>query len=106
MAEGLHAVNNRRLVLDGGIYYHLPTARAARQRGIRYFATSYVTRIVDNDEAPKSRPSMNRDGNPYVGTQHPFVLPCPLDEDFYEGWFAAPVVKLAKTGVVDGLHLD
>ena len=106
MAEGLHPAENRRTTLDGGLYYHLPTAQAAKKRGIRYFATAYVTRIVDNDKAPKSRPSMNSNGKPYVGRQHPCVLPCPLDEDFYEAWFAAPAVRLAKSGFIDGLHMD
>ena len=48
--------------------------------------------------------SVNREGVPYSGGGMDFI--CPLYKPLYEAWFLDPTLKAARTGVVDGLHMD
>jgi len=89
-------------------------ARLAHKYGMRYFGTLYVAnlvRFVEDMNGPV-RLSVDTHGNPYDGmgphsTGHDNIkLPCPLYRPVYEEWFLKPTLEAARTGLVDGLHLD
>jgi len=93
-------------VKDDGVWYDLAMARAAQKYGVRYLAGVYVMRLLESPspEKKKAPRSMDKEGKPYF--PHYPGSPCPLYKPFYEDWFLKPALRAAKTGVVDGLHLD
>ena len=105
-ADMQHASGDRGLVWDGAVTYSVRTARAAHQQGIRYFASAWGSGISSFAKGINARPSMDPSGNPYKGRVQGDVSPCPLDISVYEQCFVAPVLKLLKDGLADGLHLD
>jgi hypothetical protein len=76
--------------------YDFERARLARKHGLRYFATAYVSTLPDYAEG--ARRAVDEEGKE--------VHHCPLDPSLYERWFLDYVLKFAKTGLVDGLHMD
>ncbi len=82
-------------------------ARLAHKYGMRYFAVIYLHTMAAETNAlcPDMRVSVNREGKPYGGKAYGF-LPCPLYRPAYEKWFVEPVLRAARTGLVDGLHMD
>ena len=105
-AENQHAGGDRGLVWEGAVTYSHRTARAAHEHRIRYFASAWASGVSGFADQVKARLSMDRSGNPYKGRVQGDVCPCPLNKPFYAQCFIDPVVKLAKAGLADGLHLD
>ena len=103
IAEGLHDSDFRKREDDGGVFYDRVTARAAHERGIKYFASMYVYNMPHFAAKVKAPPSMNKEGKPYFFRR---VWACPLNQRFYEQYFLEPLLKVAQTGLVDGLHMD
>jgi len=103
IAEGLHDSDFRKREKDGGVIYDLATGRAAHERGIKYFAGMFVYGMPGFAGTVNAPPSMNKEGKPYVGRG---VWTCPLNQEFYEQYFLEPLLKVAGTGLVDGLVMD
>jgi len=81
-------------------------ARLAHEYGIRYFGAIGVANIAQMAETmePPSRLSVDKNGQPYgVGDTK---FPCPLSERVYRQWLEEPALRMARSGVVDGLHMD
>ena len=82
-------------------------ARLAKKYGMRYFAITYLHTMAGevNAHCPDMRVSVDHEGNPYGGKRYGF-LPCPLYRPAYEKWFVEPALRAARSGLVDGLHMD
>ena len=87
-----------------GILFDLETARIAHKHGIRYLGNGGVNALQPFAHGKGGRMSVNREGVPYSGGDLDFI--CPLDKPLYEAWFLDPTLKAARSGLVDGLHLD
>jgi len=93
-------------------------ARMARKHGMRYMGNLMVT-AAPRKWTPSSttRPAVNKDGLTHhqakaagMNIQGPplqqSMVPCPLDERVVDKWFTKPCLDMARSGVVDGSHLD
>ena len=76
--------------------YDLERARLARKHGLRYFATAYICELPRH--ARGARRAIDEKG---AEAHH-----CPLDTTLYERWFLDYALEAARTGLVDGLHMD
>jgi len=106
--ESSELISNREEYRNTGLYFDLEVARAARKHGIRYFGIGWLFDLTNFALENGYRPSQRPEGMPYSGRHggNVIVHPCPLDRQLYEEWFLAPCLKAARTGLVDGLHLD
>ena len=106
--ESKELIANREEYRNTGVYFDLEVARAARKHGIRYFGLGWLFDLANFALDNGYRLSRRPDGTPYSGrhVSNVIVYPCPLDEQLYEEWFLAPCLRAARTGLVDGLHLD
>jgi len=89
------------------IVYEETQARLARKHGMRYFGVIYLYTFAQNASSnfPDRRISVNAEGKPY-GHERYGLLPCPLFAPAYHKWLIEPTLDAARSGLVDGLHLD
>ena len=74
----------------------LDKARLAHKYGVRYFASAYIHTLPEH--AKGAPPAVDRRGRQ--------VHNCPLHEPLYEKWFQDAAMEAAKSGLVDGMHMD
>ena len=92
------------IFVEGGM--HLDRARLAHKYGIHYFGAIGVANIAQLAQVmePLPRWSANRNGQSYKTLSVRF--PCPLSTRVYEQWLLKPALEMARSGLVDGLHID
>ncbi len=78
----------------------LKVASAAKKAGVRYFGVLYVTNLAEIAAKMKAPLAVDAKGE---SSEH---LPDPFYKPAYEEWFLKPAMELAKSGLVDGLHVD
>ena len=78
----------------------LPQAAAAKKHGLRCFGALNVAAL--SEVAGKLNAPLAVDAQ---GKSNP-KLPDPFFKSAYEAWFLEPALKMAKSGLVDGLHID
>ena len=86
----------------------LKRARLAHKYGLRYFSHRHSASLPQAAEETGARLAVNRDGNtskesPRAGDRY---VPCPLDERAVDEWLFKYAIDMARTGVVDGCHID
>ena len=77
--------------------HNLEHAEIMHKHDIRYFGSVYASRMPDVTPADARR-AVDKDGK----TENL----CPLYEPLYRAWFLDPVLEAARSGVVDGYHID
>ena len=91
-------------------------ARLARRHGLRYFGFRQMYLAMDVAKTFGLREAVNRHGltskeeqargmKLTCGDRDGYV-PCPLDEGLAREWLLKPAMEMARTGVVDGCHID
>ncbi len=92
------------IFVEGGM--HPDRARLAHKYGIRYFGAIGVANIAQMAQVMKPLPrwSASKNGQPYKALSVRF--PCPLSTRVYEQWLLKPALEMARSGLVDGLHID
>lgn len=86
----------------------LKRARLARKHGLRYFGHLHYDRVTGVAEKIGARLAVNREGKtskqwPAAQGRH---VPCPFDENALDEWLFRYALDMARSGVVDGCHLD
>lgn len=71
-------------------------ARIAHKHNIRYFGAACMSQL----------PDYAKDAPPAVNTKGQRAHNCPLHRPLYEAWLLKPALEAAKSGVVDGYHID
>ena len=106
--ESRELISNSKEYKNTGVYFDLEVARAAHKHGVRYLGLGWLFDLANFAQDNPHRVSRRADGSPYSGRwgSEVIVYPCPLDKQLYAKWFLAPCLKAARTGRVDGLHLD
>jgi len=88
-----------------GVYYDLDNAAAARRHRVHYFGEVWICYLPEFASQFKDfRRSMNKEGKPYASRSGEWV--CPVYKPVYEAWLLAPTLKAARSGLVEGLHID
>ena len=86
----------------------LNRARLARKYGLRYFGHLHYDRVTGVAEKIGARLAVNYKGKtskelPSAGGKY---VPCPLDEKALDEWLFKYALDMARSGVVDGCHMD
>lgn len=89
----------------------LNRARLAHSNGMRYFGqlhSAYMPGSPDSTEKADARLAVNKDGKTYKEDPRAAgrYVACPLDEKAVDAWPFKYAIDMAKTGLVDGLHID
>lgn len=75
-------------------------AATARAHGLRFFGVLYVKELVKFTGRLNAPLAVDALGNTSEKLPDPFFKPA------YEEWFLKPAMEMAKSGVIDGLHVD
>ena len=78
----------------------LRDAKTARQHGVRCFGSVFVHTLPAIAKKLNAPLAVNAEGKTDPNRPDPFHLP------LYEEWLLKPALKLAESGLVDGLHID
>jgi len=85
--------------------YNVGYARLAHEFGMKYFGIIYGRDVHALGEKMKCPNAINKDGGYYFENPGQYA-PCPLYKPLYEEGFLKPLIEAAKTGVIDGMHID
>jgi len=81
--------------------YDPDRARLAHKYGIHYFGALFVTTLTEVAAEMQAPHAVDEQGE-WPGWYHP----CPLNRLTYEQWFLKPMLEEARSGLVDGMHMD
>jgi len=82
--------------------YDPDRARLAHKYGIHYFGALFVTTLHQFAAEMQAPHAVGEQGEWPGGWYHP----CPLHRPLYEQWFLEPMLEAARSGLVDGFHMD
>jgi len=78
----------------------LQRAEVAKKHGLHPFGMLYVSNLPAIAKTLDGPLAVDAEGNSNPNLPDPFFKPA------YEKWFLEPALKMAKSGLVDGLHFD
>ena len=82
-------------------------ARFAHEFGLRYFASVFISNLMDTHSVPWVRTWNGRRAVTKTGEPSPPNRPwCPLHEPTYRKLLVEPHLELARAGLLDGIHID
>ena len=82
-------------------------ARFAHEFGLKYFASVFISNLMDTHSVPWVRDWNGRRAVTKTGESSPPNRPwCPVHEPTYRKLLVEPYLEIARAGLLDGIHID